>query len=157
MTAAIQRLRAEVAHDFAQWDELLRSIAGIDLSLGPEQRARSALAALTLHHAYSAVEAALARITRHLEGSEPTGREWHQELLAAAALDVSGVRPRLLGEGSYDKLRELLGFRHFLRHAYAAWLDVAKLERLIRVAQDASPLVARDARSIDDFLAKLGA
>lgn len=134
MTAAIQRLRAEVAHDFAQWDELVRSIAEIDLSTGPEQRARAALAALTLHHAYSAIEAALARIARHLEGSEPAGRDWHQELLVVSALDVPGVRPRLLGEGSLDKLRELLGFRHFLRHAYAAWLDVAKLERLVRVA-----------------------
>ncbi|MEN9800713.1 MAG: hypothetical protein RL653_4410 [Pseudomonadota bacterium] len=82
---------------------------------------------MALHHAYGSIESALARISRHVEGEEPSGGHWHQELLEAAALDIPGIRPALLSGESLVALRELLASRHFFRHGYAVTLDAARL------------------------------
>jgi hypothetical protein len=58
------------------------------------------------------------RILRTLEGDAPTGPTNHREVLRAAALSVEPLRPALVPPAAEKDLRELLGFRHFARHAY---------------------------------------
>jgi hypothetical protein len=108
-----------------------------------------------LHHAYGAVEGLMLRIARVLEGSEPTGPDWHAALLHDMALEIPGVRPALFAQDRIDPLRRLLGFRHFFRHAYVMSLDGDRLDELRRVVIDAASRVETDVARFDAFLAEL--
>ena len=149
--AVVQRLRAELQSDrlaFAARAEELRGVRP-----EPSDAGACALTAVALHHAYGSIEAALARLARHVEGEEPAGSHWHHELLEASALDIPDVRPALLSQPSLAALRELLGFRHFFRHAYAVTLDAARLEALrARLVSAEAPILA-DFVAVDRWLA----
>ncbi len=92
--------------------------------------AESAWVALALDHAYEAFETMLVRIERALAMPERSGAAWHRVILADAGAELSGLRPSLVPAESADGLEKLLGFRHFLRHAYAAELQASRLARL---------------------------
>lgn len=66
MSPRIQRLRAEIASDLGAYTSLIDELAGLP-PLTASPRATLAQAAVALHHAYGAVESALARISRVLE------------------------------------------------------------------------------------------
>ena len=153
MSAALRRLRAEVASDLALFEARIAELATLpQLASGGGAPAQAAVA---LHHAYGAVEAALVRVARVLEGSAPQGADWHQELLTAMGLEIEGVRPRVLGDETIGRLRRLLSFRHFFRHAYGVALDPARLEELRVVAIEVRPLVRRDFEELDRLLRAL--
>lgn len=128
MNPVVQRLRAEVASDRQAWRARVEEIRG--LNPGQADAATLAQVAVALHHGYGAIESALERVARSIEGSVPSGRDWHVALLEAMALDIEGVRPRVLSPQSLRALRSLLAFRHFFRHAYAAGLEAPRLEVL---------------------------
>jgi hypothetical protein len=156
VNARIQRLRAEVASDRAAFEQRIAELE----SLGPlEHAARGELAqaAVALHHAYSAVEAALARLARVLGEGPPEGSEWHQELLHVMGLELEGVRPAVLSARTSALLQALLAFRHFFRHAYAVPLDAERLAALRVAARDLRPHLAADFDRLDAFLQQLAA
>jgi hypothetical protein len=94
------------------------------------------LVALALDHAYQAFEQILIRVEQALRLPERTGEHWHRRLLADATEALPGIRPAIVPKGVERDWEELLGFRHFLRHAYAVELDPERLssnaERLQR-------------------------
>lgn len=49
--------------------------------------------ALNLHSFYTSVERIFVDIARTIEGSVPSGSEWHADLLVQMYSEVSGVRP----------------------------------------------------------------
>ena len=156
MTAReIQRLRAEIASDLAAFEDRLGELERLE----PEGASPAVLAqiAVALHHAYGAVEAALARIARVLEGSMPVGADWHAALLHAMTLEIPSVRPSVLEPSSAAALRKLLAFRHFFRHAYAVAWDAEQLASLRRTALEAGPQVAADLRAFDAVLGNVAA
>lgn len=155
MKARIQRLRAEVKSDRRAFEARVRELRDLDLDAARSSEADLAQAALALHHGYSAVEALLDRLSRTIEGSLPEGPDWHQALLDAMALEIEDVRPRVLADESVGLLRRLLGFRHFLRHAYAVPLDREQLVRLRGDALALAPLLAADLDALDAFLQRL--
>jgi hypothetical protein len=125
VNAAVQRLRAEIASDRRAFRERVEELRSIDPSLVTP--AACAQVAVALHHGYSAIEAVLERSARTIEGSLPTGPDWHVALLEATVLEVPEVRPALISRDSFHLLRRLLAFRHFFRHAYAISWDTEKL------------------------------
>lgn len=154
MSPRIQRLRAEIASDLRTYSTLIDELAGLP-PLAGGARSTLAQAAVALHHAYGAVESALARIARLLEDSPPEGPDWHQVLLAGMALDVESVRPAVLSGPALAALRRLLGFRHFFRHAYGVDLDGVRLEELRSVAVSSRDVVLSDLNRFDGVLAAL--
>lgn len=152
MNAPLQRLRAEIRFDrdaFAgRIDELER------LRLPAADVAQHALAAVALHHAYGSLEAAMQRIARQVDGDLPQGGDWHQALLHAMGLSIEGLRPALFSRESVRALRDLLGFRHFFRHAYAVELDPKRLRALRRNICDAAPRILAELDAFDRFLAE---
>jgi hypothetical protein len=88
---------------------------------------------------YSACEAALVRVLRGVDGGISASATWHQQVLEDATLAVSGLRPALIGQDTQRGLTTLLGFRHFLRHAYAVDLDP---RRLLARSQDVATVAA---------------
>jgi hypothetical protein len=150
---AIQRLRAEIGSDRKAFEVRLGELDAIDLA-NPSPEALSH-AAVTLHHAYGAIEAALSRAARVLEGSVPEGPDSHRALPDAMALEVESVRPAVLSVASLTFLHRLLGFRHFFRHAYSVALDVERIESLRRDALTLRAPLADDLSRFDAFLREL--
>jgi hypothetical protein len=143
--APLLRLRAEVASDVSAWSARLDELRGIDLDVPTP--ATLAQAAVAIHHAYGAIESALSRVARAIDGGPPEGADWHQALLDTMALDIDGLRPAVLSSETVRDARVLLAFRHFFRHAYAATWDADRLIalRATAVALD-EPLLADFAR-----------
>jgi hypothetical protein len=153
LKAAVQRLRAELRSDRTTWSSRLEELHQLDLSQG--DLGALAQAAVALHHGYGAIESALERVARSLEGSLPTGRDWHVALLENMALDIEGVRPRILSDESLRLLRSLLAFRHFFRHAYAASLEAPRLEALRADMLALRAPLERDLDALDAHLARV--
>ena len=156
MSAALQRLRAEVRFDRDAFEQRLCDLDLLRLD-ADATAADAAQAAVALHHAYCAIESILLRIARQLEGSTPEGPEWHQALLHASGLEIPGVRPALLSRESVELLRRLLGFRHFFRHGYAVPLDPHQLAELRREMNELAPRLLRELDQLDALLAQIAA
>ncbi len=137
---AMRKHRAELVELLARWDE----VRG--------QRPLLVVAAVELHAWYTALEAALERAVRTLDGHVPSGPDSHLELLKLASIPRTKVRPALVPAELFGELKELLKFRHFFRHAYRADLDPAKLEREVRRLAAVGDAVETSLEQLDAFL-----
>ncbi|MBI2388507.1 MAG: hypothetical protein HYV09_02720 [Deltaproteobacteria bacterium] len=153
--AALSRLRGEIAEDRAS---MTRCAADADqararLLLTPDDHAVLALAAVSLHGWYTALEAVLERVARQLDGGVPAGHRWHREILTQLSVEVPTVRPAVLPSALTQHLADLLAFRHFFRHAYGVLLDGVRLEGKLRVLASVGPQVDEALDRFDTFLA----
>lgn len=155
MSPRLQRLRAEIASDLSTFRARISELAALP-PLSTAGRPTLAEAAVGLHHAYGAIEAALAPIARAVDDGLPEGPEWHQSLLHVMALPIESVRPAVLSRPSLERLQRLLAFRHFFRHAYAVDLDGQRLEALRERAVGLLPVIDDDFARFDGFLAATG-
>jgi hypothetical protein len=96
-------------------DRLERAAARASEGSDPEAVAATAL---YLQHFYTGIEEALLRIAEELDGSGPSGDEWHRLLLDQMSLDIPEVRPSVLSTELSGHLDVLRRFRHRVRHAY---------------------------------------
>lgn len=142
-------LSVEVRRDWEQVERHAKTCASTDPRLGA---AEAALVALSLDHAYQAFEQVLVRVEQALRLPERTGHHWHRRLLADATEALPGVRPAIVPKSVERSWEELLGFRHFLRHAYAVELDP---ERLIRNVEHLQVAVAATSAPMGELLAAL--
>jgi len=115
--AAADRRAAEVA-------DVLRAFPGTD-----PDRGGVAIVAVALDHYYSSIEASLEMVSRVFDAAAPTGADWHRSLLRAMRLTTQ-TRPLVIARETADGLEDLLAFRHFLRHAYAADLEWNRMRSL---------------------------
>lgn len=122
--ARVAALRMELARD---WGMVVRHLAHAQSVSPAAGRAEAALVALSLDHAYQAIETLLVRIERAIGLRERDGAEWHRALLADAVWPIPGVRGAVLVADSERDWDELRRFRHFLRHAYTVELDAERL------------------------------
>ncbi len=118
---------------------------------------RLAALALALDRTYTVLESILDRIARSLEGGVPTAADWHRTLLRNAQLEIPAVRPPILRSEVVAAADQLRRFRHFLRHAYAAELEAARLKRLADRWQRALPALQSDLDAFERFLEQLAA
>ena len=136
-------LRAEVERD---WGEVRRQVARSSSVSAARGEPEAAFVALALDHAYQALEQIMVAIERALRLPARAGENWHRAVLSDAARPLPGIRPAVVAPESERDWGELLGFRHFLRHAYAANLDPERLqknvERLTRAVLATEPFIA---------------
>ena len=156
MSPRLQRLRAEIARDLTAFRSRVEELETLPPLSGAD-RASLAAAAVALHHAYGAIESALARIARAIDDGLPEGPDWHQALLEVMTLAIESIRPPVLSAATKELLQRLLGFRHFFRHAYAMDLDGVRLAELQRCAVALMPLIGEDLARFDRFLADAAA
>lgn len=142
-------LRVEVQRDWDQVERHARTCAATDPRRGP---AEAALVALSLDHAYQAFEQILVRIEQALGLPERTGQHWHRRLLAEVTEALPGIRPAIVPKAVERHWEELLGFRPFLRHAYAVEPDP---ERLIRNVDHLQAAVAGTVAPMGEVLSAL--
>lgn len=134
---------ADAERDWGQVEaNLAKALAHDPSAGGPE----CAWVALALDHAYEAFETMLVRVERALALPERHGPSWHRAVLEEACRPIAGLRPALVPTARLDDWTALLGFRHFLRHAYAAELEAPRLlalrARLERATAATAPCVA---------------
>lgn len=154
MNGSLHVLRLELQSDVRAFAERVAELES--LRLGPTTADPNLLAraAVALHHAYGALEAALARIAR-VFGTEPSGANWHRALLESMVLEVPGIRPAIVSASTLPALRDLLAFRHFFRHAYSVPLDAARLAHLAQRARSVVATLQQDFDVVDRWLADL--
>lgn len=115
---------------------------------------RTLALAFELERFYTAVEATLERLLQGLDGDAPRGASWHTELLRASCVPLPGLRPQLISATAANGLRDLLGFRHFARHAYDADPSPPRIDAL---ASAIAPLATDVATSLAAIVAMLEA
>lgn len=93
--------------------------------------------ALGLHNFYSGLERLFEKVAKVVDGSLPSGANWHQLLLEQMSLENSERRPALISVESRKALEEYRGLRHVVRNVYAFQLEPDKLRLLV----EAAPLV----------------
>lgn len=154
MNGALQVLRLEIRSDIAAFLDRVAELESLALTATTTDPNLLARAAVALHHAYGAVESALARIAK-VFATPPSGINWHRSLLETMTMEVPGIRPAIVSTAALPPLRELLAFRHFFRHAYAIALDPARLASLRNRAIGVRPTLQTDFARTDAWLAGL--
>jgi predicted nucleotidyltransferase len=132
------RLASDIETELASQTKVAERIATLRARLGsePDDWILAAAMAFEIERWYTAVESLFVRILRTLEGDVPTGPAHHWEVMRVASLAVEPLRPALIPAAAEGDLRELLGFRHFARHAYDVEPEPARmLEHADRVAR----------------------
>ena len=80
--------------------------------------------ATLLQNFYNGIENILKQILQKQSIRLPEGPSWHQSLLQIAK------KEKIISESLADKIKEYLGFRHFISHGYAFNLNSQRLENL---------------------------
>lgn len=71
-------------------------------------------------------------------------RAYHTQLLHRMAIEIKGLRPRLLSDNALQLLDELRAFRHLFRHAYLYQLDPRRVELVLEKALELKELFKED-------------
>lgn len=142
LTSDIETQMAFVGTIFARLGE---RAAGLE----PDDEVRLESVAYQIHNLYNAVEDLLKIVAAHFENQIADTARWHTTLLNRMAQEISGVRPPLLSQESYQLLNSLRGFRHFFRHAYAVPIEYAQLQINLDKVRRLRPGLQKD---VDRFL-----
>ena len=88
-----------------------------------------------IEHSYSGMEQAFKAIAVEVDGSVPTGEDWHARLCGLMFTPVPGRRPPVLPEALRADLDDLRAFRHRVRNLYGSELiDSLVAEKAARAA-----------------------
>lgn len=112
-----------------------------------------AIVAVALDHYYSSIEASLEMIGRIFDSASPAGSDWHRSLLRKMEL-ASATRPPVLAPETAAGLEDLLAFRHFLRHAYAAELEWKRMGGLAAALPGIRQQVKKDISNFRDHVVR---
>jgi hypothetical protein len=108
--------------------------------------------ALNLHGFYSGLERIFELIATQVDGTKPTGENWHQALLLQMTGEVPEVRPAVISEWTYSQLDEYRGFRHVVRNVYTYKFDPAKVKNLVINIQNLFVQVRAELSAFAEFL-----
>ncbi len=134
--------------------EMLRRLDGFESDILPVLGKTSdsvLIPVQILENAYTAVETLFLRISQAFENHLDSHR-WHADLLEKMTLEVQGIRPRVISAASYQRLAELMRFRHFKRYYFELDFDWRKTDFLITIFRELVPLLETD---LDGFAAAL--
>ena len=131
-------LERNVQSDLAVIERIYSELGEPELAESDEQEALIVVA-YRLHSLYSAFENVFRNIATSFENHlDPSS--WHRQLLERMRLDLRPVRPAVIDDEAYDKLDELLRFRHLFRTGYGLKLDALRLQLVVRKALELKPI-----------------
>jgi uncharacterized protein YutE (UPF0331/DUF86 family) len=113
------------------------------VNLGFDSPAQLDSIAYQIHNVYCAAEDLLKLVAQAFENSV-SGAEWHRSILLRLSQPVQGIRPALLSEETFDVMNRLRGFRHFIRHAYGADIEITQLNSNLDLAEKLRSLLPLD-------------
>jgi len=140
-------LERNIQSDLAVIERIYSELGEPELAESDEQEALIVVA-YRLHSLYSAFENIFRNIATSFENHlDPSS--WHRDLLKRMRLDLSPIRPAVIDDEAYEKLDEMLRFRHLFRTGYGLKLDALRLQLVARKALELKPIYRRH---IDRFL-----
>jgi hypothetical protein len=110
--------------------------------------------ALKLHNFYTGCERIFQLIVTELNGSIPSGYDWHKRLLNRMAIKREEM-PKLLSQETVQGLQDFLGFRHVVRHIYGFELDQKRVEQLVETYPSVWHRFNQEVRQFMDELRQL--
>lgn len=111
--------------------------------------------ALNLHNFYGGVERIFEDIARTLDGTVPSGSEWHMGLLVQMSAESGEIRPQVISQEVRNALDEFRGFRHVVRNVYAFNLRPSRLKELVDILPECYKAVKQELFSFANFLESL--
>ena len=108
--------------------------------------------ALNLHGFYSGVEHIFREIAREVDGSLPSGSEWHRELLIQMAAELPSLRPPVISRATRDCLDEYRNFRHIVRNVYTFNLRPSRLQEFVEGLPACFAALTHDLTAFNTFL-----
>jgi ribosomal protein L31 len=75
--------------------------------------------ALNLHSFYTGAERIFEAIAKQVDKYQPSGANWHRQLLDQMFVDLPELRPSVISEKIYLVFDELRRFRHVVRTIYS--------------------------------------
>lgn len=105
-----------------------------------------------LHDFYSGIEKIFERISLAVDNNFPQGEKWHIILLSQMAKSYGDIRPAVISENLYEKLKEYLKFRHLFRHIYGFELKWERIKPLVLSMPDVFDNFRKDIRKFMDYL-----
>jgi len=135
---------ARIRQELPELDRVARraSRAWASASSDPEDLYVDA-AALNVHGFYAGLERIFTLVAERIDGSLPSGPNWHQDLLRQMTAEMPGVRAAVLSPDLFPTLDRYRGFRHVVRNVYAYVLD----PRLVAVLVEDLPQASEDLRA----------
>ncbi len=154
---AVAELAEDITRIASALDEIATTVRGAVGTQGSLPEAPQTLAYVAIHvaHYYNALEEAFERSARLFGTSSHAGPTWHADLLRHAARPLPTLRPPLVPEDRREPARELLRFRHFLRHAYAIRFDPERMRPAVDALRVHHEAFAAQLRAFRDFLLAL--
>jgi hypothetical protein len=143
-------LERNIQKDLETIERLYEDLGSPELSESEPQESMIVIA-FRLHSLYSAFENIFRNVAAAFENQmEPGG--WHRQLLQRMRLDLTPLRPAVIDDQAYDRLDELLRFRHVFRTMYGVELDSLRLQVVLRKALELRPLYQPQLERFLEFL-----
>ncbi|MBE0477820.1 hypothetical protein IBX65_01705, partial [Candidatus Aerophobetes bacterium] len=105
-----------------------------------------------LHDFYSGIEKIFEKIALVIDNNLPFEGSWHIEVLSQMAKPLAGIRPQIISENLFEKLKEYLKFRHLSRHIYGFELKWERFKPLLYSIPQVLTEFKEDIREFMDFL-----
>ena len=149
---------ARIRQELPELDRVARraSRAWASASRDPEDLYVDA-AALNVHGFYAGLEHIFTLVAERVDGSLPSGPNWHQDLLRQVTAEIPGVRAAVLSPDLFPTLDRYRGFRHVVRNVYAYVLDPRLVAVLVEDLPEASALVRAQLAAFADVLEAIAA
>ncbi len=130
----LKKLAAEIGSDLEAVAKISGKVERLVKEVNQENRPVEdrdmMLMAAYLHHFYTGLESIFERISRDFDGGVRKRGDYHRELLRSMAIEIDGVRPRVISSELAEELDDYRKFRHLFRHAYAGELRWKKMFHL---------------------------
>lgn len=162
-TVQLSLLLDELRQDWGAVAEHARELSDLraDWAAVASDRLRVVMSCVLVHGWYTGLEMIFERVARRLDQDVPRGEQSHKELLHQMATELPGLRPAVISDQAEVRLRQVLKFRHFFRHAYAVPYDPAKVlaevERVCDLHAELGTNLQKLERFIEDSIAALRA
>ena len=143
-------LERSIQSDLAVIEHLYDALGSPDLEESELQEILIVVA-YRVHNLYVAFENIFRNIATAFENHlDPAS--WHRQLLQRMRLDLTPLRPAVIDSDAYERLDEMLRFRHVFRTMYGLELDSLRLQVVLRKALELKELYRPQLERFLEFL-----
>jgi len=150
MNEQIRLLQAEIRADLRAIEEAYEALDAVNKRITEPEM--DIVVGYYLHVVYGLFESLFKRIAIAFGNQITDESQWHAQLLWRMTLDVEEVRPRVIGEETYECLDELRRFRHLFRNAYVLCFAPERLALVLKKAHHLERLYRHDLENFLGFL-----
>lgn len=153
MNSKLFKLAQEIMAEVEQLERsVIRASQGWQRYLDSDDQLYLDSVALGLHNFYSGLERLFEKVAKVIDGTLPSGANWHQLLLEQMSLEIPNKRPALISVESRKALEEYRGLRHVVRNVYAFQLEAEKLKFLVESAPEVLSRISSECLAFASFL-----